>query len=519
MAVVQHRWTVALALCLAGTLAQAQDNDGAPMSAIDWLSQSIALPDTVALPPLEIDEPPVATSADTPQIIVTPLDRMSPDATGLLPPSLTGLPRSLWSGSDEQVLVALVQAERVDTLPALQELIATLMLAEADPPGGAGAQGALFLARVDKLLDSGALEPAQALLEAAGPDTPELFRRWFDVSLLTGSEDAACDLLRDKPAFAPTYPARVFCLARSGDWTAAALTLNTARALGDVTEEEDALLSRFLDPDLFEGLADLPPPSRASPLVFRMREAIGQGMTTATLPRAFSHADLRNTLGWRSRMEAAERLARHGAISENTLFDIYRLNRPAASGGVWDRAEAIQRFDTAITARDPVAVATTLPRAWDAMQAVRTEVSFARYYAAALRGLPLTGDAGALAFRIGLLSPDYEAVANDRVPATPQERILQGIARGDLGAMQGDDARFAAVIAGFASPQPAEPMAGLVADGRLGEAILRTISLFQQGLSGDPAALTDALALLRYMGMEDLARRAALQLLILDRPT
>jgi hypothetical protein len=57
------------------------------------------------------------------------------------------------------------------------------------------------------------------------------------VTLLTGTEHDACAILRSQPALAPTLPARVFCLARNGDWNAAVLTLNTARALGDVTPE------------------------------------------------------------------------------------------------------------------------------------------------------------------------------------------------------------------------------------------------------------------------------------------
>jgi hypothetical protein len=121
------------------------------------------------------------------------------------------------------------------------------------PPADAGGRGALLLARIDELLDVGALEQAAALLDAAGSAEPELFRRSFDVALLTGTEDRACAQMRANPQLAPTFPARIFCLARSGDWNAAALTLRTAQALGFVTEEEDALLSRFLDPELYEG--------------------------------------------------------------------------------------------------------------------------------------------------------------------------------------------------------------------------------------------------------------------------
>ncbi len=256
---------------------------------------------------------------------------------GYLAPQVTGLPRNLWGLGRTDEIVALIGGERADTLPALQSLLTTLMLAEADPPGDAGGRGVLLLARLDKLLSAGALEQAAALLDAAGSTEPELFRRRFDVALLTGTEDSACAMMRETPQIAPTFPARVFCLARSGDWNAAALTLRTAQALGFVTEEEDALLSRFLDPDLYEGEPPLQKPAKPTPLVWRMFEAIGEPLPTNTLPLAFAQAELRDTAGWKAQIEAAERLARSGAIAPNRLMGLYTDRKPAASGGVWDR--------------------------------------------------------------------------------------------------------------------------------------------------------------------------------------
>jgi hypothetical protein len=54
-------------------------------------------------------------------------------------------------------------------------------------------------------------------------------------------------------------------------------------------------------------------------------------------------------------------------------------------------------------------------------------------------------------------------------------------------------------------------------DGKLGEALLRAIALFDAGSDGDLRSVTDALTVLRAVGLEDVARRAALQLMILDR--
>ena len=501
----------AAAICLLTTPALAQSGTGdQPLSAIEWLSRSVELPAT--------GEAPIATSATSPAVTVTTLARPSKDPIGLLPARVTGLPRDLWARSAEETLVALVRDERVDTIPVLQELLKVLMLAEADPPSDAGPDGALFLARVDKLLDLGALEQAKSLIEQATPDTPDLFRRWFDVALLTGTEDAACEAMQDSPAIAPTYPARIFCLARSGDWPLAALTLNTHRVLGDISEAEEALLSRFLDPELYEGEPPLDPPARVSPLTFRMHEAIGEPLITSRLPLAFAHADLRYTAPWKAQLEAAERLARHGAVSENVLLKHYTERTPAASGGIWERAAAIQAFDRAMTAGDAQAVADTLPAAWMAMHHARAETQFAKLYAEALQELNLTGSAASLAVEVGLLSPDYEEVALLAIEReTNIDPFLTGLARGRPNPADAMSPAERAIAEAFQMAAPPEDIAALLDERKLGEALLRTLRLFDAAAEGDVRALGQGLGVLRRVGLEDTARRAALQHLLLPR--
>lgn len=85
----------ALGLVLAGLIghcgpAGAQE----PLSAIDWLSQSVAVP--AAQPGSAPFEPAITAGAAHEDIAVTVLDGPSPDATGLLAPQVTGLPQALW---------------------------------------------------------------------------------------------------------------------------------------------------------------------------------------------------------------------------------------------------------------------------------------------------------------------------------------------------------------------------------------------------------------------------------------
>ena len=508
------RVTCALALWVALVVpAPAQTPDAAQaglgelpaVAAPDWLS------DTVTRPHANI-----ATSALPPAVTVMPLGAVSLEAVGLLPPAITGLPRDLWGRSEPETLARLLLAQPVQGLPAIQRFTETLVLAELDPPTVAAPDApVLFLARIDMLLARGALDPAQALIERAGPTNPDVFRRWFDVSLLTGHADRACQAMAANPDIAPTLPARILCLARTGDWGAAALTLDTGAALGRLTEAEADLIARFLDPELFEGEPPLPLDSALTPLAFQMRAAIGERPATTALPLAFAHSDLSDLAGWHAQLDAAERLTRSGAISAGQWLAIYTARVPAASGGVWDRVGALQRLDAAILAGDAVQAGDRLAPAYAAMQEAGLEIAFAELYAERLLRLPLTGETGLLARRVGLLSPLYETVAQAAVPQTPDEAFAFAIARGLASAPPpGADLTTNAVAAAFAAAPEPHSYAWFVDNDRLGEALLRA-ALILSDPGHDPGDITDALVLLRMVGLEDLARRAALQLLIL----
>ena len=234
-------------------------------------------------------------------------------------------------------------------VPAARALFRKLLLAETDPPKGGGAASPVLVARVDRLLAIGALAEARALIDRAGPETPELFRRWFDVGLLLDDADEPCAALRQNPSLSPTLPARVFCLARGGDWNAAEITLTLGEEVGSIGDDQQALLARFLDPALFEEEPE-PPIARAADRA-RLPDARGGRPAAAARARcrsAFLHMDLDEHAPMRTRAEAAERLVLSGAIAAPALFAAYRSGEPAASGGVWDRAQAVQALDAAL---------------------------------------------------------------------------------------------------------------------------------------------------------------------------
>jgi hypothetical protein len=512
---------VGLICLLAGAGPLAAQGDGGPLSAIDWLSQSIATSADVSTGgvAIAIDEPPIAEKGSALPAAVTTsvLDGPSPDAVGLITPAVSSLPRDLWGAGLTREISERLVSHPDDGLPALRQLFLTILLAEVAAPVDADGQGVLLQVRIDKLLALGALEQAAALIDAAGEPSPELFRRAFDVALLTGAEDRACEAMASEPHLAPTVPARIFCLARSGDWDTAALTIRTSRALGQLSQVQEALLSRFLDPELFDGEPVPAAPDPVTPLDWKIYEAIGEPLPTEGLPLAFSYAELSPRAGWKAQIEAAERLTRGGTVPPNVILGLYTERDPAASGGVWDRVDAFQRFEAAIASGDAARVSETLPTAWARMQEAELEVPFAVLFGKALFDLPLEGEAAAIAFRVGLLSPYAEQVARRHKAENPMDAFLVALAGGDVTSAVPPDSLARAISAGFRAPAPSTDAQTLLDANRRGEAIITAIDNIGRGVQGDLRGVTEGLSLLLLTDLEMVARRTALELLILER--
>jgi hypothetical protein len=249
--------------------------------------------------------------------------------------------------------------------------------------------------------------------------------------------------------------------------------------------------------------------------MFRLFAANGTPVPTRSWPVVYANADLADTAGWKAQIEAAERLARTGAVPDNRLLGLYTQRQPAASGGVWDRVEALQRFETALGTRSPAAVSKTLPAAWTAMREARLSVHFAALFGEPLSAMVLSGPTADIAFDVLLLSPRYETAAQVFPNRALNRPDLAAIAAGTAAGDARGDATAAAILAAFGAAPPDAQIVARARAGALGSALLDTIALTMGGAQGDVARLTTGLATLRALGLEDVARRTGLQMLLL----
>ncbi len=492
---------------MAAVVAPAQSPD-APLSAIDWLSDSIAVPEPVL--------PPAATpsaSATAPDVLVAPLDAPVPDRAGLVPARSMGLPADLWGGSSAADLARRISAmPEIDT-PTLRRFFRTLLILQLDPPVDAIADEGLFLARLDKLLDMAELHVAERLIAEAGAPAPERFRRAFDIALLKGTETRACETIERTPDISPTFQARVFCLARNGNWEVAALTLGTADVLSLLDPESEQLLLHFLDAELFEGEPLPPVPAKPSPLTFRLYEAVGERIDTETLPTAFAVTDISENVGWKTRLRASERLARAGVFAAEEFLSQATSRKPAASGGIWDRIGAIQGLVAAFDAGDDTAISNTLPAAWSAATSGGYGATLAPWMARRLTGVNLSPRAHRDAFEIALYADDLD-LAEAYVGTSGEDATLLAIAAGRYGDVRAQDPLVTSIRQSLSGLPPSASLMRLVDDGRKGEALLVAIRQLAEGDEGDPKAIGDGLALLIALGQTEWARRIAIELLL-----
>ncbi|MFK7869543.1 MAG: hypothetical protein AB8B58_09915 [Roseobacter sp.] len=483
------------------TAVQAPAQD-APLSVIDWLHNN---PD-----PPEIDQQTGSgpeRSRLPPDVTVQSLDADQDRLIGLVPSRVTELPETLWRGSAPQTLQNLLKTLPDVQVPAAQSLLYALLLNESTGPGNDVAEADLFtVARVRTLMHLGALDPAMALAEQADITRDAAhFAVYMEIALLTGQEDAACAVQSVRSHLAPDLAHRIFCAVRAGDWGLAALLFDSGRAVGAFDAATEAALERFLDPEFAEEAPQLPVPIAAdvTPLLFRLHESIGEPIPTGFLPRAYAVADLRDIVGWKAQLEAAERLARAGVLPANQLLGLYTERAPAASGGIWDRVAAVTRLDTALRTKSADAVTKTLPTAWDQMRDAGLASAFATLFSEDLSKIALAGYAKDIAVQLALIAPQTTPFSPDAGDAAALLRNLPAHPMSD------------AVAQGLTTQPPRADLMVLAREDRVGEALLGALRLLEDGASGDPHALSSALATLTALGHPRVAGQAAAEILVL----
>ncbi len=511
---------MARALSILLLIAAASPLAAEPRSAIPWLSESLRAEETRNW--TSIQAPGRTEEAEATESEIQTLE-----SVGLLTPSQTGFPADLWGKSSAEEVQTALLGHRLGGVPETRAAFLRVLLAETRPPLGVGKTPDVLLARLDRLLDMGALDQAEALLERTGYSSHELFRRAFDVAILTERTARACAALRSTPSLSPTLPARIFCLARDGDWNAAELTLTVGQTIGAIPDEKAVTLAWFLDPQLFEGSEEPAIPKPLTALDFVLRDSVALPRPSGPLPLAFLHLDISEEAPMRARIEAGERLVRVGVVAPNVLFFAYRAGRPAASGGVWDRAAAIQSLDAALADGTPETIAEALENADHRLSDHGLRLAFAQSFAEPLARLGPTRfprTTQRQIFELLLLAGDSRAAMTwHSARQDPRQQLLMHLIDAETPLPEPDRLSDIerATMEGLSELPPgfneeAEFLIQMSSSGQPGLAFLRVLAMLEDGLETDPGDLRTALHILTRIGLTRTASRIALETLLLQ---
>ena len=477
-----------------------------PLSAIDWLSKENS---KFQKSILELKN----ESADnTNDIQVSTLNSNQYQSIGLLPIYVTGIPTTIWRNSSFDDLEYLFRTMPTFRYAPIQELMYSLLLAEARPPLNEPARYAFLEARLKKLLNYGAVDPAVALIERASPVPERMIPLLFDISLLSSNNFPACDPIFQNTKNKDLQAELIYCYARKGDWLTAHLILKTEEVLGDLTSQEVSLLDRFLEVDFDVDLnALLPPPDLITPLEYRLYEAIGEAIPAEYLPVQYSQSDLAGENGWRAQVIAAERLSSTGAIPENQILGIYTNHSPGVSGGMWERVKVVNDLDTALDTGENFEE--FFQEAWKVFKQTNQLTLFAKLFGLRVFDKNLTPKSEEIAAELLLLTNNFKITQSYWAPRD----LRFGLITGDFSQVKVSNETEKVILEVFTEPSMPFLVEQKLNQGKLGEVILNALLQFEMGIEGNLKDFSESLSTLYLIGLDTITRRAALTHLVLEK--
>ncbi|OUS05311.1 hypothetical protein A9Q96_12045 [Rhodobacterales bacterium 52_120_T64] len=492
----------------------------APLSAIDWLSDSINDPPVFEIP---TDTAPLVEPFIQDISVKKGLTPVSPDAIGLLSPALTGFSAGLWGDMLADDIANLITNFPNEGMPEARSVFRRILLAQANPAPNDIQNGLVLQARAGRLLDIGALDAAEALIGLAPATNPSIFEQKFNISVLTNRTSEVCDALKTAPAISDDLSARIFCLARGGDWNAAAITLSLGAGIGAIEPARAEMLMRFLDPELFEGEPDPAAPNPMNIMDFVLREAVLLPRPTGLMPLPYLYRDIGTRAPLRAKLDASERLVMAGSLPSNLLFAAYREGKAASSGGVWGRANSVQLLDDALKEKNIENLSRALLNIYEEFSSAGLLNALAEEYAEVLSTLEYSPEFNGAALPV----LDLLHLANvsnsswaDGVELDENRRLaLAIVTQAPLIIDPSGSAMQQSIINGLNGPLPNNPatvrLLGLLEEDRQGQAILASLGLLSDGSMSDPEGVRTGLYVLVAAGQTAAARRIAVQILLL----
>ncbi|MDF3073624.1 MAG: Antifreeze glycopeptide polyprotein precursor [Alphaproteobacteria bacterium] len=494
-------------------------------------------------------------------------------AIGIVETVASGLPGDMWRGTDRgaaiQLLDAMPGAPRSRILRDLQFRLLTTI---ANPPLGANPPGQDFVAtRIGKLSDMGEIEAVGQMTQAAGPMSGDAAQRLnIENQLIAGDAKAACNTPMTQGSSDPFWTKlMIVCHVIAGQNAQAMLNVDLLRERGV------ADTGFFVAVDYALGTRSTKPPANigtdtlSQALLRASNPKAGGTLGNETTPAQLRQIAANVAAPLAQRIEAAERGEALGVIDPRQLLELYQAGADAPglspqakrraqavrdavrAGDVGDKVKAMQ---AAFRAAEGSALFTTMarvlgeqlvkiypehktaPMAADTARAMLALNDFPRavewYYTVAGGAtidpqyeaptvqlwpvLQLADNVGSIPWEPGFMAK-WQA-QNARHPRAAQRAAVLAALLPALGEPV-DRAEFnPAPATGFAAP-PQQALARLAQSAQQGR-VAAAVALAAQAAGETPltqlapATLSGIVQALRQIGLQDVARRFAVEVVL-----
>ena len=258
----------------------------------------------------------------------TLLGELNINGIGLISIETTKLPADLWSNSNEKVLSEKLNNMPKRSLASTKKIFKRLLIVDADPPLnsiGMKNMGHLFLlSRVDQLINLGAIDEAEEILNYIEEPSVEFMKRKIEVASLNGRLSKTCDLANKYPNFDGMLQFKIICLVRKNDWQAAALAFTVGSSLKQFDEKEKQLLLNYLDPDIVSYNPNNFQINDLSPTNFYLMHGKKELIPSDEISNKYAYVFSRLGISPNIRIKHMEQLASDYIVNANTLFNLYR---------------------------------------------------------------------------------------------------------------------------------------------------------------------------------------------------
>ena len=452
------------------------------------------------------------------------LGEININGIGLISIERTKFPSDLWRNSSEKVLSEKLNSMPNLTLTSTNKIFKRLLLVDAKPPLnsiGVKNMGYLFLlSRIDQLINLGAIDEVEEILNYIKEPSIEFMKRKIQVASLNGRLSKTCDLANKYPNFEGMLQFKIICLVRKNDWQAAALAFTVGSSLKQFDEKEKQLLLNYLDPDIENNSLHDIDINDLSPTNFYLMHGKKELIPPDILPNKYAYAFSLLGMPPKLRIKSMEQLASNYVVNANTLFSLYRSSLNEDKENANDARIIVMQLEQAFKSDSEQRKLLALKQATKVFQKKKLLMHLSNEYVDELKNLYYSDDQRLKNLAIALLSLN-DGMTNEFVmleSSNPDINCLIDIKKKMFIKYETDSGLCELVkklnIAIIKQSFPTNR--NLDAQMEKGLILLESLNLLDNGLSTEFEEVKLSLSMLTKIGLIDLVNEISVELIALN---